>query len=291
MVAPCGPCGPWASWQRPPSPSVSRTSSSSVSPRLSIWAIALLGPGAAVRCQRPVLLRPGRPLRHRRLQRGAGRHPHRPAGLLGAPAGACWSATPRATGWAAIAGRPRYLDAGADQLCARHRLPAAPALAPDRAAGPAACRASISTCPTPPGGILSTDRWLFLMALALLAAGVWLAANLIASRSGRALMAARDDDLAAAAQGIRVVQVRATASGIAGAYLALAGCLSAYQFGYRRADRLQLRALGADAVRPGDRRHAFAGRRDRGRPVPAVLSRPHRPASARACRPCSMPCC
>jgi branched-chain amino acid transport system permease protein len=71
-----------------------------------------------------------------------------------------------------------------------------------------------------------------MMALAVLAIGVWLARNLIASRSGRALMAARDNDLAAAAQGIRVVQVRATISGIAGAYLALAGCLGSYQFGY-----------------------------------------------------------
>ncbi len=85
--------------------------------------------------------------------------------------------------------------------------------------------------PTPPGGI-SPDRWSFMMALASLATGVWLARNLISSRSGRALMAARDDDLAAAAQGIRVVQVRATISGIAGAYIALAGCLASYQYGY-----------------------------------------------------------
>ncbi len=85
--------------------------------------------------------------------------------------------------------------------------------------------------PTPPGGI-SADRWNFFMALVLLSAGIWLAGNMIASRSGRALMAARDNDLAAAAQGIRVVQVRATISGIAGAYLALAGCLSSYQYGY-----------------------------------------------------------
>jgi branched-chain amino acid transport system permease protein len=85
--------------------------------------------------------------------------------------------------------------------------------------------------PEPPGG-LSADRWNFMTALALLAAGVWLAGNLIASRSGRALMAARDNDLAAAAQGIRLIQVRATISGIAGAYLALAGCLSSYQFAY-----------------------------------------------------------
>jgi branched-chain amino acid transport system permease protein len=86
--------------------------------------------------------------------------------------------------------------------------------------------------PTPPFDFLSNDRWSFMMALALLGAGVWLAHNIIASRSGRALLAARDDDLAAAAQGIRVVQVRATASGIAGAYLAVAGCLSAFQFGF-----------------------------------------------------------
>jgi len=85
--------------------------------------------------------------------------------------------------------------------------------------------------PVPPAG-LSNDRWNFLMAIALLGAGVWLAKNLIASRSGRALMAARDDELAAAAQGIPVIRVRATASGVAGAYIALAGCFSAYQFGY-----------------------------------------------------------
>src|SRR5258707_14480377 len=70
------------------------------------------------------------------------------------------------------------------------------------------------------------------MALALLGTGLWLAHNLIASRSGRALLAARDDELAPAAKGSGVVGVRATASGIAGAYLALAGCLSAYQFGF-----------------------------------------------------------
>ena len=86
--------------------------------------------------------------------------------------------------------------------------------------------------PTPPLEALSNVRWAFLMALSLLAAGLWLARNLIDSRAGRAMKAARDQDLAAAAQGIKVGQVRAMASGIAGAYLALAGCLSAYQFGF-----------------------------------------------------------
>lgn len=86
--------------------------------------------------------------------------------------------------------------------------------------------------PEGPNDWLSADRWRFVLALAALALGVWLAANLIASRSGRALMAARDHDLAASAQGIAVPQIRAVASGLAGAYLALAGCLSAFQYGY-----------------------------------------------------------
>ena len=86
--------------------------------------------------------------------------------------------------------------------------------------------------PTPPLMTLGNDRWNFLMALTLLGLGMLLAGNLIASRSGRALLAARDNDLAAAAQGIRVAHVRATVSGIAGAFLAVAGCLSSYQFGY-----------------------------------------------------------
>ncbi|WP_421997485.1 branched-chain amino acid ABC transporter permease [Reyranella sp.] len=85
--------------------------------------------------------------------------------------------------------------------------------------------------PVPPLG-LSNDRWAFLMTLALLGAGLWLAVNLIASRSGRALRAARDNELAAAAQGIGVDQARATISAIAGGYIALAGCLSAFQYGY-----------------------------------------------------------
>src|SRR4029077_19568225 len=86
--------------------------------------------------------------------------------------------------------------------------------------------------PTPPLMALGNDRWNFLMALTLLGLGMLLGGNLIASRSGRALPAARDNDLAAEAQGIRVAHVRATVSGIAGALLAIAGCLSSYQFGY-----------------------------------------------------------
>ncbi len=86
--------------------------------------------------------------------------------------------------------------------------------------------------PAAPFTGLSADRWLFLLSLALLAGGAWLVANILRTRSGRALIAARDHDLAAAAQGIDVVAVRAIAAGLAGSCLALAGSLSAMQYGY-----------------------------------------------------------
>lgn len=86
--------------------------------------------------------------------------------------------------------------------------------------------------PSAPFDGLSSDRWMFLQCLALLGGGAWLAHNIVTSRSGRALRATRDHDLAAAAQGIDVVAMRAIATGLAGGYLALAGCLSAMQYGY-----------------------------------------------------------
>ena len=79
---------------------------------------------------------------------------------------------------------------------------------------------------------LSADRWIFLLSLGLLALGVLVATNLATSRSGRALKAARDHDLAASAQGIDVAHVRAMASGLAGGYIAVAGCLAALQIGF-----------------------------------------------------------
>jgi branched-chain amino acid transport system permease protein len=76
------------------------------------------------------------------------------------------------------------------------------------------------------------DKAMFLLSLAFLALGIWLASNIVQSRSGRALMAARDDELAAAGQGIDVAHVRAVASGIAGAYVAVAGALAAGLIGF-----------------------------------------------------------
>ena len=87
--------------------------------------------------------------------------------------------------------------------------------------------------PTPPAVTgLSSDQWIFLLCIGLLALGTWLASNIVGSRAGRALKAARDNELAAAAQGIDVAHVRAVASGMAAAYIAVAGALGAVQIGF-----------------------------------------------------------
>ncbi len=79
---------------------------------------------------------------------------------------------------------------------------------------------------------LSADQWWYLLALVCLLAGMKLALNLIASRSGRAIKAARDNELSAAAQGIDVPHYRALAFAISAAYVGLAGCLAAIQLNF-----------------------------------------------------------
>ena len=79
---------------------------------------------------------------------------------------------------------------------------------------------------------ISADKWWYGVCLACLAVGLLLARNLIAGRSGRAMQAVRDHELAAICQGIPVRHVSAMAFGCSGAYAALAGCLAAIQYGY-----------------------------------------------------------
>jgi branched-chain amino acid transport system permease protein len=79
---------------------------------------------------------------------------------------------------------------------------------------------------------LSADQWWYLLSLAILLLGMVLSANLIASRTGRAMQAARDHDLSAAANGINVPHVRALSFAWSAAFVGVAGCLAAIQLNF-----------------------------------------------------------
>ncbi|MGE0152239.1 MAG: branched-chain amino acid ABC transporter permease [Reyranellaceae bacterium] len=79
---------------------------------------------------------------------------------------------------------------------------------------------------------LSADQWWYLLSLAILLGGMALLANLIDSRTGRAMKAARDHDLAAAASGVNVAHARALAFAWSAAFVGVAGCLAAIQLNF-----------------------------------------------------------
>jgi branched-chain amino acid transport system permease protein len=82
--------------------------------------------------------------------------------------------------------------------------------------------------PDAPFGLpLTPDQWLYFMTLAVLAALFWLAANLLAGRTGRAIVAIRDNPIAAQAMGIDTALYKSLTFGVSAAYTGVAGALSA----------------------------------------------------------------
>ena len=82
--------------------------------------------------------------------------------------------------------------------------------------------------PDAPFGLpLSQDRWLyfFTLAVGLLLYGA--ARNLVASRSGRAMMAIRDNPLAARSMGVNVALYKSLAFGVSALFTGIAGALGA----------------------------------------------------------------
>ncbi|SMF04161.1 ABC-type branched-chain amino acid transport system, permease component [Tistlia consotensis] len=82
--------------------------------------------------------------------------------------------------------------------------------------------------PGPPFGLpLSADQWLYLLTLGV-ALGAWLCArNLVASRGGRALMAIRDNPIAARSMGVNTALYKSLALGVSALYTGVAGALGA----------------------------------------------------------------
>jgi branched-chain amino acid transport system permease protein len=87
--------------------------------------------------------------------------------------------------------------------------------------------------PLPPPGLgLDRDRWLYLLVLAVLLSAMWIAANLLRGRTGRALVAIRDHPIAAVAMGIDAARYKTLAFGTSTAFTGVAGALSAIVVGF-----------------------------------------------------------
>jgi branched-chain amino acid transport system permease protein len=74
---------------------------------------------------------------------------------------------------------------------------------------------------------LTDDQWLYFYCLIVTIALFWIAANLLRSRSGRAMMAIRDYHIVADTMGIDTSLYKTVTFGISAAYTGIAGALSA----------------------------------------------------------------
>lgn len=82
--------------------------------------------------------------------------------------------------------------------------------------------------PEVPFGLpLSEDQWLYYFCLITMVILFWAAANMLNSRSGRAIMAIRDQNMAAETMGIDIALYKTVTFGISAAYTGIAGALSA----------------------------------------------------------------
>ncbi|MEX0956651.1 MAG: branched-chain amino acid ABC transporter permease [Rhizobiaceae bacterium] len=82
--------------------------------------------------------------------------------------------------------------------------------------------------PDAPFGLpLSQDQWLYFFTLAVGLLLYWAARNLVSSRSGRAMMAIRDNPLAARSMGVNVALYKSLAFGVSALYTGMAGALGA----------------------------------------------------------------
>jgi branched-chain amino acid transport system permease protein len=86
----------------------------------------------------------------------------------------------------------------------------------------------VTSKPDAPFGLpISPDTWLYYLTLAFSLAIYVAAANLLNSRTGRAMMAIRDNEIAASAMGIDVALYKTLAFGISAAITGIAGALGA----------------------------------------------------------------
>jgi branched-chain amino acid transport system permease protein len=89
------------------------------------------------------------------------------------------------------------------------------------------------TRPGAPFGLaLSADQWLYLFCLLWAAALYWAATNLVRGRVGRALIAIRDQPIAAETMGVNSALYKTTCFGVSALYAGVAGGLSTIVVGF-----------------------------------------------------------
>ena len=82
--------------------------------------------------------------------------------------------------------------------------------------------------PAPPAFLpIDSDQWLYYLTLIVILLMFWAASNLIGSRSGRAIKAIRDNQIAASAMGINTSLYKTLTFGVSALYTGVAGALSA----------------------------------------------------------------
>ena len=82
--------------------------------------------------------------------------------------------------------------------------------------------------PDAPFGLpLSQDQWLYYFTLAVLLLMFWCASNLVRSRTGRAMMAIRDNPIAAKSMGVNTALYKSLTFGVSALYTGVAGALGA----------------------------------------------------------------
>lgn len=87
--------------------------------------------------------------------------------------------------------------------------------------------------PEAPFGLpLSSDQWLYLLSVAVLMLAFVSLANLLEGRMGRAIVAARDNPIAATAMGIDLARVQTSTFGVSALYTGVAGSVLAIVLAY-----------------------------------------------------------
>jgi branched-chain amino acid transport system permease protein len=99
----------------------------------------------------------------------------------------------------------------------------------------------VLTKPAAPFGLpLNPDQWLYFLTFAVLLLTFWVGGNLLRGRIGRAIVAIRDNPIAAQAMGVNTAVVKSLTFGVSAAFTGLAGALSAVVVAYVAPDSFNI---------------------------------------------------